>query len=107
MSVTRFPVELTRMPELEPIHRTTPRPGLYVAPPPHAHHARRRTGPVIPATGRVGRIHPYVADEERATNRQVLRALATAAVAVGGAWVLVRALQAGVHMAIVFGWVTP
>ncbi|MGN6518700.1 MAG: hypothetical protein ACTHK2_04665 [Dokdonella sp.] len=107
MAVIRFPAELTRMPELEPIHRTTPRPGIYVAPPPHAHHARRRRGPTIPATGRVARIHPYVADENQAVNRDVARALLTCAIAVGGAWLLVSGLRAGVHMAVVMGWVTP
>jgi hypothetical protein len=105
MTVIHFPVERTREPEV--IHRTPPRCGLYVAPPPHAHARRRAAGPVIPVTGRVARIHPYVADEERATNRQVLRALLTAAFAVGGAWVLVRGLQAGVHIAVVLGWVAP
>jgi hypothetical protein len=49
--------------ELEPIHRTTPRVGIFV----QAQRAR--------ATGPQAHQHPYVADEERAVRRQVLDGL--------------------------------
>jgi hypothetical protein len=61
MPVIQLPVRRSR--ELEPIHRTTPRVGIFV----QAQRAR--------STGPQAHQHPYVADEERAVRSQVLDAL--------------------------------
>jgi hypothetical protein len=61
MAVIQLPVRRAR--ELEPIHRTTPRVGIFV----QAQRARA-TGPQAHQT-------PYIADEERAVRRQVFDAL--------------------------------
>jgi hypothetical protein len=61
MPVIQLP--LRRVRELDPIHRTTPRVGIFV----QAQRARS-TGPQAHQT-------PYIADEERAVRRQVLDAL--------------------------------
>lgn len=61
MPVIHLPVRQPRA--LEPIHRTPPRVGIYVAA------ARAR------ATGPQAHLSPYVADEQRAVARQVRTAL--------------------------------
>lgn len=64
---------------LEPIHRTPPRVGIYVA----AARVRRSTGPQAHQT-------PYVADEERAINHLVCAALFRFAALVGALLLLAR-----------------
>lgn len=61
MAVIQLPVRRAR--ELEPIHRTTPRVGIFV----QAQRAR--------STGPQAHQHPYIADEERGVRQQVLAAL--------------------------------
>lgn len=61
MAVIRLPAR--RMRALEPIHRTTPRVGIFVQA------ARARS------TGPQAHLSPYVADEERTVRGQVFDAL--------------------------------
>jgi hypothetical protein len=66
MAVIRLPARRVRA--LEPIHRTTPRVGIFV----QAQRAR--------STGPQSHEHPYIADEERGVRGQVLDALGRFAV---------------------------
>jgi hypothetical protein len=66
MAVIRLPARRVRA--LEPIHRTTPRVGIFV----QTQRAR--------ATGPQAHQHPYIADEERGVRGQVLDALGRFAV---------------------------
>lgn len=86
-----LPVRRTRA--LDPIHRTTPRVGIFVI----AQRAR--------STGPQAHLHPYIGDEERAVRHQVLHALGKFAAICCG---LVIGLQVGhlfAGIARLLGWI--
>lgn len=94
MSIIRFPDRRARA--LEPIHPTAPRVGIFAI-------AARRAR----STGPQAHLHCYIADEERAVWRKVLRALSAFGMIVGSWAIAITISRALLGAAIALGWFAP